>query len=184
MKNKLRKINKGIVLLFLLAVTVGIISFIDTVRFSARREAARNKAESFVTSLSDYYIWPKDMPDIDMVEFDKNEKKYYPYFDSAYEKVKPHIYDSEVLKKELLQPAFTTLWTMLLNEMKPDKATLTPVFEKILINKDTATAKGSVTLKASAPGGKTYNRSCNCEVYLEYHDDQWIVVGFNYQVDM
>ena len=84
MKNKLRKINKGIVLLFLLVVMVGTIGFIDTVKFSARKEDARQKAESFVTELSAFYVWPKDMPNVDVVEFEKNEKKYLPYFDSAY----------------------------------------------------------------------------------------------------
>ena len=177
MKNKLRKINKGIVLLFLLVVTVGTIGFIDTVKFSARKEDARQKAESFVTELSAFYVWPKDMPNVDVVEFEKNEKKYLPFFDSAYAKVKPHVYDSKVLKEELRESAVDTVRRMLVNEIKPDKATLTPQFEKTLINKDTATVKGSVTLKASGTGGKTYNRSCNCQVHLEYYNEQWVVVG-------
>ena len=120
MKHKILNVNKGIVLLLLLVVTAISISIFDMLKNVTLKESARSTASTFVTEIASLYTWPKDMPDIDAIEFEKNEKKYYSYFDAGYEKVKPYVYDSSVIKEELRAYAMRSVRSFLLNDVKPE----------------------------------------------------------------
>ena len=165
--------------MLILVVTVISISIVDTLKYAARKEAAGNRASAFVTDLASLYTWPKNMPDIDAVEFEKNAKKYYQYFDAGYDKVKPYVYDSSVIKEELRTKAMNSIRTFLLNDVKPEQVTFTTEISSISVNKDTALIEGTVTSKTTVKGGKTFNRSSNFRVSMEYRNEEWIVVGFN-----
>ena len=178
MKRKILNVNKGIVLLLLLVVTAISISIVDMIKNAALKESARSQANTFITEIASLYTWPKDMPDIDAIEFEKNEKKYYSYFDAGYEKVKPYVYDSSVIKDELRTFAMKSVRSFLLNDVKPEQVTFTPDITKVDLNKGTATVTGSITSKTTTKGGKTFNRSTDFNLHMEYRNDEWIVVGF------
>ena len=184
MKNKLRRVNKGIVLLLLLVITVVTISIIDTAKYAARKDQAMQKADVFVTELAHLYTWPKDMPDVDAAEFEKKSDKYISYFDEGYSKVKPHVYDSKFLKKELTERAMSSVRSFLLDDVKPKQVTFTPQFNKPRLNKETAEIKGTVTSKTVDKSGKTFNRSSEFILHMEYINEEWVVVEFMLNSDM
>ena len=178
MKHKILNVNKGIVLLLLLVVTAISISIFDMLKNVTLKESARSTANTFVTEIASLYTWPKDMPDIDAIEFEKNEKKYYSYFDAGYEKVKPYVYDSSVIKEELRAYAMRSVRSFLLTDVKPEQVTFTPEITRVEISKGTATVTGSITSKTTTKGGKTFNRSTDFNLHMEYRNEEWIVVGF------
>lgn len=184
MKNKLIKINKGIVLLLILAVTVFVICFVDTAKYAARKDQAMQKAGAFITDLADLYVWPKDMPDIDAAEFEKNAEKYRTFFDAGYSSVKPHVYDSKTIKQELTECAMSSVRSFLLNDVRPKQVTFTPQFNKQIFNKQTAEVRGTVTSKTIDRSGKTYSRSSEFTLHMEFVNDEWVVVGFYLNSDM
>jgi len=178
MKNKLRRVNKGIVLLLVLIIITGVISIVDTIKYAARKESAIALSNTFVTDLASLYAWPKNMPDVDAIEFEKNEKKYYSYFDDAYNKVKPYVYDSNVLKEELRSYAMQSIRENLVNEIKPEQVTFTPKIESITVDKLTAVVTGSVSIKTTAKGGKILNKTTGFKLHMEFVNEEWVIVGF------
>jgi len=184
MKHKLRKINKGLVLLLILALTVLVICFIDTAKYAARKDRAMQKAETFVSELAHLYEWPKNMPDVDAAEFEKNETKYVSYFDDGYASVKPHVYDSKTLKDELTECAMNSVRSFLLNDVKPRQVTFTAQFKKPKLHKETAEIEGTVTSKTIDKSGKTYSRSGEFILQMEYVNEEWVVVGFIIRSDL
>ena len=184
MKHKLRRINKGLVLLLILAVTVLVICFIDTAKYAARKDQAMQKAGVFITDLADLYVWPKDMPDIDAAEFEKDSDKYKTYFDAGYSAVKPHVYDSKTLKEELTERAMGSVRSFLLNDVRPKQVTFTPQFNKQIFNKQTAEIRGTVTSKTNDRSGKTYSRTSEFTLHMEFVNGEWVVVGFYLNSDM
>ena len=184
MKHKLRRINKGLVLLLILAVTVLVICFVDTAKYAARKDTAMQKAGAFITDLANLYVWPKDMPDIDAAEFEKNADKYKSYFDAGYSSVKPHVYDSKTLKQELTERAMNSVRSFLLSDVRPKQVTFTSQFNKPKLNKETAEITGTVTSKTIDRNGKTYSRSSEFILHMEYVNEEWVVVGFIINSDM
>lgn len=184
MKHKLRRINKGLILLLILAVTVAVICITDTAKYVARKDRAMQKAELFITDLANLYVWPKDMPDIDAAEFEKNDEKYKTYFDAGYSAVKPYVYGSKILKEELTERAMNSVRTFLLSEVRPKQVTFTPQFKKPKLNKETAEISGTVTSKTIDKSGKTYSRSSEFTLHMEYVNEEWVVVGFIIHSDM
>lgn len=178
MKNKLRRINKGIILLLVLIIITGTISVVDTLKYAARKESAMALSNTFVTDLASLYTWPKNMPDIDAIEFEKNEKKYYSYFDDAYNKIKPYVFDSSVLKEELRSFAMQSIRENLVNEIKPEHVTFTPKIESVTVDKLTASIAGSVSIKITAKGGKIINKTTGFRIHMEYKNEAWVIVGF------
>jgi len=178
MKRKILNVNKGIVLLLVLVVTAIAISIADMTKTATLKATARDRANKFITELATLYTWPKDMPNIDAIEFEKNEKKYYSYFDAGYEKVKPYVYDSSVIKEELRGMGMNSIRTFLINDVKPEQVTFSAEITGVDLNKGTAQVRGTVTSKTTAKGGKTYNRSAEFILNMEYQNDEWIVVFF------
>ena len=171
-----KKTNKGIVLLFILVVGVVIYCLADTAKFASRKQAAYDKAVAFTTDLSALYTWPKDMPQITVIDIEKNEKKYYPYLDAGLAKVKPYIFGSDQLSNELKKDAMNYIKELMLDDLKPEQVTFTPAFTKTQVQKNTATVKGTINIKARLSDGKYKNKSLNCLIMLEYQNDDWVVV--------
>jgi hypothetical protein len=184
MKHKILRVNKGIVLLLVLIIVIVTISILDTAKYAARKDLAMQKAETFVTELAGLYTWPKDMPDVDAAEFEKKADKYISYFDEGYSKVKPHVYDSKFLKKELTERAMSSVRSFLLDDVKPKQVTFTPEFKKPKLNKETAEIRGTVTSKTIDKNGKTFNRSSDFILHMEYINEEWVVVEFLLNSDM
>lgn len=171
-----RKINKGLILLFILVVGVAVYCVLDTMKFASRKQAAYDKAVAFATDLSALYTWPKDMPNVTAIDLEKNEEKYYSYLDAGLEKVKPHIFASNQLGKELKTNAMQYIKDLMLNDVKPVQVTITPAFNKTQVQKNTATVKGNINVNAKLSNGKYKNTTIACTVMLEYQNDEWVVV--------
>ena len=171
-----KKTNKGIVLLFILVVCVIAYCLADTAKFASRKQAAYDKAVAFTTDLSALYTWPKDMPKVTVIDLEKDGEKYYKYLDAGLAKVKPYIYESKQLENELKADAMNYIKELMLDDLKPEQVTFTPAFNKTQVQKNSATVKGTINVKAKLSDGKYRNKTLNCLIMLEYQNDDWVVV--------
>ena len=172
-----KKTNKGIVLLFILVVCVIAYCLADTAKFASRKQAAQDKAAAFATDLAALYTWPKDMPKVTAIDLGKDEKKYYPYMDAGLAKVKPYIFESNQLYNELKAGAMNYMKELMLDDLKPEQVTFTPTFTKTQVQKNTATVKGTINVKARLSDGKYRNKTLDCLIMLEYQNEDWVVVS-------
>ncbi|MBE7069507.1 MAG: hypothetical protein E7386_03285 [Ruminococcaceae bacterium] len=178
MKRFWRKINKGIILLFILVVVAAVWSSVDTARYNSRWESAEAEATAFAADLAEVCKWPKDMPKITSADLERKNDKYMPYLDAGLAKVKPHLFSSKALDKEIKEFAMRYISSFFIDEIKPEQVTFTPQFSKIRVQKDTASAKGVISSKTTTSTGKIINRSFECEIRMEYVNDKWTVVEF------
>ena len=178
MKRYLRKINKGIVLLFILVLVAAVWSSVDTARYNSRWKSAEDEAAAFAADLAEVCEWPKDMPNITPIDLERKNDKYMPYLDAGLAKVKPHLYGSKALDEEIKRFGMRYISSFFIDEIKPAQVTFTPQFSKISIQKDTAKAKGVISTKTTTSTGKIINRSFDCEIRMEYVNDKWTVVEF------
>lgn len=178
MTKRRRKTNLGIVLLFILVVGVVVFCVIDESKFYSRKDAAKAKGKAFISGLAEVCTWPKNMPDIDALDIERDPNKYLPYFDTGLEKVKPHIYNSKVLEGELKSYALAFDREYLLMDEKPVKVTFDSEFSKIIIKKNTAQIKGVITSKTTISKGSVKEKVFNFMLNLEYQNDTWVVVDY------
>lgn len=178
MIQKIRKINRGIVLLFILVIIAVVVCIVNTSRYSSRKQAAEDKATAFVAELAALYEWPADMPDVDADMFDRKEKLYSSYLDAGINKVKPHIFDSPMLREELKDDAGFWFKSYLFDKVKPKQVTFAPNVTKVKLRKERATVQALVSAKIVTSEGKIKNRSFQCEISLEYYKGDWVVVRF------
>lgn len=178
MKTRRRKTNLGILLLFTLVVGVVIYCVIDETRYNSRKDAAKERAKAFITNLASVCTWPKNMPDVDPVELERNPDKYLPYLDAGLEKVKPYIFESKELENELKNYGLSFIRDYLVIDEKPSEVTFNSEFSKIIIKKDTAIIKGVVNSKATTPKAKIKEKQIQFELHLEYQNENWVVVDY------
>ena len=178
MTKRRRRTNLGIVLLFILVVGVVIFCVIDESKFYSRKDAAREKGKEFIAGLAEVCTWPKDMPDIDALDIERDPEKYLTYFDAGMEKVRPHIYNSKALEKELKNYALSFVRDYLVIGEKPVKVTFDSQFAKVIIKKDTAQIKGVINSKATVSKGVIKEKQINFNLNLEYQNDNWVVVDY------
>ena len=74
--------------------------------------------------------------------------------------------------------------SFLLNDVRPKQVTFTPQFNKQIFNKQTAEIRGTVTSKTIDRSGKTYSRSSEFTLHMEFVNGEWVVVGFYLNSDM
>ncbi|MBO4578710.1 MAG: hypothetical protein J5715_01025 [Clostridiales bacterium] len=170
-----KKINWGIVLFFFLVVLVAGICVFDMISYSSRKKTAEDRAKPFVTQLAALYTWPKDLPVPDPSEYERNAEKYLSSFDPAYEKVRPYLFESNVLKEEIKTDAASFMRDYLYDGAVPEQVSFTPVFDKILISKGTARIELKISSKIKLSDGKTEDRMIPCRIMMEEADGEWIV---------
>ena len=178
MTKRRRKINLGIVLLFVLVVGVVVYCAIDESKFYSRKDAAKEKGKAFIAALAEACTWPKDMPNIDALDLERDPQKYLTYYDAGREKVKPHIFNSKELEEELKVYAMAFDREYILMDEKPVKVTFDSEFSKIIIKRDTAQIKGVITSKTTLSKGSVKEKVFNFMLNLEYQNDTWVVVEY------
>ena len=178
MTKRRRKINLGIVLLFVLVVGVVVYCAVDESKFYSRKDAAKEKGKAFITGLAEVCTWPKNMPGADALDIEREPKKYLPYYDAGLAKVKPHIYNSKKLEEEIKNYAMAFDREYLLIDEKPAQVTFDSQFSKIIIKRDTAQIKGVINSKATVSNGKIKEKDISFVLNLEYQNDTWVVVDF------
>ena len=178
MTKRRRKVNLGIVLLFVLVVGVVVFCAIDESRFYSRLDTAKDKGKAFITGLAEVCTWPKNMPNVDALDIERDPKKYLVYYDAGLEKVKPHIFNSKTFEEEIKAYALTYDREYLLIDEKPVQVTFEPQFSKVIIKRNTAQIKGIINSKATVSSGKVKEKEFNIMLNLEYQNDTWVVVDF------
>ena len=178
MKTRRRKTNIGIVLLFMLVVGVVIYCVIDEARYASRKDAAKGRAKAFITNLAEVCTWPKNMPDTDPVELERNPDKYLSYFDEGLSKVKPYIFESKGLENELKNYGLSFIRDYLVIDEKPSSVTFDSEFSKVIIKKDAAVIKGVINSKVTTPKAKIKEKQIQFELHLEYQNENWVVVDY------
>ena len=178
MTKRRRKINLGIVLLFVLVVGVVVYCAIDESKFYSRKDGAKDKGKVFITGLAEVCTWPNDMPNVDALDRERDPKKYLTYYDAGLAKVKPHIYNSKTLEEEIKTYALAFDREYLLIDEKPAQVTFDSQFSKIIIKRNTAQIKGVINSKVTVSKGKIKEKDFNFELHLEYQNDTWVVVDF------
>ena len=178
MKRYLRKINKGIVLLFILVLVVAVWSSVDTARYNSRRQLAIDEATAFATDLAEVGTWPKDMPKISSVELERDSRKYMKYLDTGLAKVKPHLYESNLLYEEIKSFGMQYISSFYIEDIKPVQVSFTPQFTKTTIQKETARIICNISSKTTTSSGTIKNKNFECEIDMEFVNGKWVVVEF------
>jgi len=183
MKSKKMRINKGIVLLFLLVVGVVIFCIIDEAKYNSRKSAAEERARTFITNIAGVFSYPKDMPDVEAIELERNADKYLKYLDAGIEKVRPLIYNSKALEDELKNTGARFMTNYLVEDLKAETVTLEPQITKIIIKKEVAIVTGNITSKTTFSKGKVKDKTMQFRLQLEYCNDNWVVTDFSLDQD-
>ena len=179
MKINIRKINRGIVLFFILVLGVSVYCGIEISKQGVRTSEANDLVTDFCNELGSFYVWPSDMPDADIDELYDNKEKYLPHLEKGFEKIKPYLYDNAALYRELKEGAVYFLSQNISNGRKPVDVSFEFTHRDMTVTRDTAEGNLGFDVKIRTDDNKNLSLNYSGDVWLEYVDDRWVIVRFN-----